>query len=127
MQTYLGFSGNNRCIMCKDYNEIYVFDFFGNFLSSNGLISSCSNWREVDVVSLVDNGVSGCEAFFNGSKMDTRTSLMNSVAKLRDYGGHITNMLTVPHEDSIGKYNQVLFVYKKGFMSSSILSRIFTT
>ena len=51
--------------------------------------------------------------------------LMDNVSVLRKESGYIGTIFNVPHEDNLGKYSQILFVYKKGNMPKERIDRIF--
>lgn len=111
--------------MCRDFEETCCFDMFGNIQNFNAGVSSCDNWQEVDVISLVGVGSSSCEMLYNGSKTLMDKPLMDNVSVLRKESGYIGTIFNVPHEDNLGKYSQILFVYKKGNMPKERIDRIF--
>lgn len=125
MKVFFGCKGSSYYIMCKDFNEVYSFDTFGNMLSDKGGVSSCDNWQEVDIVSLVGVGSGSCEILCNDVKAVLTDPIMSNVATLRKMGGYLGTIFNVPHLDDKGKFNQILFVFKKGDMPKEKISKIF--
>lgn len=123
METMYGCKGSELFIMDVTNKQVYAFNNFGCLSNTKGLISSCNNWQKVDVISLVGEG-NTCELLFDGFKCKLNSSIMSNVAKLRKTSGYIGTVLMISHEDEFGKYNQILFVYKKGIMSKEKVSQI---
>lgn len=125
MKVYYGNKGSEFYIMCVDFQEIYVFDMFGNLSSVNGLVSSCDNWQEVDFFSYVGVSLKECEVLYNGYKTKLDIPLFNAIKPLRDKGGYLGTLFNVPHEDDIGRYNQILLLYPKGTISNKFVVNLY--
>lgn len=108
----------------EPFKEVYCFNMFGTLENPNGSISSCDNWQEVEFISLVGVG-NTCEVMCNGLKSGINSMLMNCMAKVRDRRGYVGTIFSVGHEDNIGKFNQVLFIYPKGSNITSMLVQEF--
>ena len=122
MKVYLGNKGRNYFIMGVEgaYREVYAFNMFGNLESTTGGVSSCDNWREVEYISLVGQG-NYCEILCSSRKNRVNENMMSCVANIRGMGGYIGTIFSVPHEDELGRYNQILFVYDKGVDTLSLI------
>lgn len=121
MKVFYGNSGGNHYIMCSDYNEVYSFDMFGNTLKCGGGVSSCQSWLEVDFVSIVDTSLRSCEILCNGLKASLNKPLFEVARELKDKGNYLGTMYNIKHEDDLGKYNQIIFVYRKGVLPNRYL------
>lgn len=122
MKVLYGTKGNNYFIMCSDFKEIYKFDMFGNIESTNGLINDCNNWQEVDFLSYIGTGTNNCELLYNGYKAELGVPLFEAINPIRNYGKYLGTMFNVPHEDDFGRYNQILFLFKKGTVTNSMIN-----
>lgn len=115
MRVYFGSKGRNYFIMAigngtEQFKEVYSFNMFGNLENTNCSISSCDNWREVGFISLVGED-KYCELMSNTFKGKMDDLLMLCVAKVRNRGGYIGTIFSIPHKDGDSSYNQVLFLY----------------
>ena len=117
MKVFYGSKGSEFYIMCRDFNEVYAFDMFGTLSRVNGSIESCDNWQEVDYLSFVGIGNSNCELLFNNYKAELGVSLLDAIKPFRMGGKYLGTIFNVPHEDSDGRFTQVVFVYPKGTIS----------
>lgn len=125
MKVFYGNKGSEFFIMCVDFKEIYVFDMFGNLCRTNGTIDSCNNWIEVDFLSFVTIGVNNCEVLYNGYKAELGISLFEAIKFYRLQGKYLGTMFNVPHEDSDGKFSQVILVFPKGTLTSTMINNQF--
>lgn len=125
MKVYYGNKGSEFFIMCRDFEEVYVFDMFGNLCRTNGCIDSCNNWQLVDFLSFVSLGVNNCELLFNGYKAELKISLFEAIKPFRSYGKFLGTVFNVPHEDSEGRFTQVIFVYPKGTLKAEMINNQF--
>lgn len=122
MKVYYGNKGSEFFIMCNEFNEIYVFDMFGNLCRVNGTIDSCNNWQEVDFLSYVGIGTKNCEVLFNGYKTELGIPIFDALSVFRGKGGYLGTMFNVPHEDEVGRFNQIILVYPKGTLSAKMVN-----
>lgn len=122
MKVYYGNKGSEFFIMCNEFNEIYVFDMFGNLCRVNGTIDSCNNWQEVDFLSYVGIGTKNCEVLFNGYKTELGIPIFDALSVFRSKGGYLGTMFNVPHEDEVGRFNQIILVYPKGTLSANMVN-----
>ena len=125
MKVYYGSKGSEFYIMCRDFNEIYVFDMFGTLCRVNGTIDSCSNWQEVDYLSFVNIGTRNCELLFNDYKAELGIPLLDALKPFRLMGKYLGTMFNVPHEDNGGRFTQVVIVYPKGTLSYNYIEKQF--
>lgn len=126
MRIYYGNSGRNYYIMCRDFEEIRVFDMFGNVIGDTGGVSSCSKWIEVDCISILGVSSNNCEILLNDKKATINDTIYNITSKIRARSGYLGIMFNIPHYDEVGKFNQVLFVYRKGELDKEIISKMFS-
>ena len=117
MKVYYGKKNSSHFIMCTDFKEVYSFDMFGNLEGIIGGIDSCNSWIEVDFISIAGIG-NTCEVMYNGYVSEIKMSVFECMNIFRSYGKYLGTILNIPHEDSEGHFNQILFIYKKGTMSS---------
>ena len=121
MKVYYGIKGNSHFIMCQNSMEIYEFDSFGNLVSTLGTVSSCESWLEVDYLSFVGVGTSDCELLYKNLKARLRTPISTAIRPVRQYCNFLGTMFSIPHEDELGKFNQILFVFKKGEITDKMV------
>lgn len=124
MKVYYGNTGNSYHIMCTDTNEIYTFDMFGNLESTKGTIGGVYKWSEVDFISLVGTSNDSCEVLYNGYKSKLNNSLFSYMNTFRNYGKYLGTIFNIPHEDDLGRYNQVLFLYSKGTLEPAVVDKV---
>lgn len=122
MKVYYGSRGSEFYIMCRDFEEIYVFDMFGTLTRVNGTIDSCNNWQEVDYLSFVNIGTRDCELLFNGYKAELGMPILEAIKPFRLQGKYLGTIFNVPHEDSDGRFTQILIVYPKGVLSYNYIN-----
>lgn len=122
MKVYYGSRGSEFYIMCRDFEEIYVFDMFGTLARVNGTIDSCNNWQEVDCLSFVNVGTKDCELLFNGYKADLGMPILEAIKPFRLHGKYLGTMFNVPHEDRDGRFTQIVIVYPKGVLSYDMVN-----
>lgn len=125
MKVYYGNKGSEYYIMCRDFNEIYVFDMFGNLCGTNGCVDSCNNWQLVDFLSFVGIGNNNCELLYNGYKAELNMNIFLAIKPFRDYGKFLGTIFNVPHEDDLGRYSQIIFVFPKGTITANIINNQF--
>lgn len=121
MKVYYGNKGSEFFIMCMETKEIYVFDMFGTLCRVNGTIDSCNNWQEVDFLSFVSTGVNSCELLYNGYTTSLNTPILEAIKPYRLVGNYMGTIFNVPHEDSEGRFSQLLMVFKKGVITNRII------
>lgn len=121
MKVYYGNRRSSYYIMCTDFKEVYSFDMFGNLEGVVGSIDSCNSWIEVDFISIVGAG-NTCEVMYNGYVTEANMSLHECLNIFRNHGCYIGTIFNIPHKDTEGYFNQVLFVYKKGDMVSTTIN-----
>lgn len=125
MKVFYGNRGSEFYIMCSDFREIYVFDMFGNLCRTNGTIDSCNNWQQVDFLSFINIGVKSSELLFNGYKSELNIPLFEALKPFRLNGRYLGTMFNIPHEDEEGKFQQIVLVYQKGTITSSMINNQF--
>jgi len=125
MKVYYGNKGSEFFIMCADFREVYAFDMFGNLSKVNGTIDSCNNWQQVDFLSFVSLGVKNCEVLFNGYKAELNIPILEAIQPFRVSGGYLGTMFNVPHEDSEGRFQQILMVFPRGTITSVMVNAKF--
>ena len=123
MKVYYGNKGSEFFIMCTDFKEIYVFDMFGNVCRTDGYIDSCNNWQLVDILSFVQIGVNNCEVLYNGYTTELGIPLFEAIKSIRLEGKYLGTMFNIPHEDDIGRFSQIIFVFPRGTMTSEMVNR----
>lgn len=121
MRVYYGNSGGQHYVMCRDFEEVYSFDTFGNLAGTKGGVSSCHSWVEVDFISIVSSTINTCEVLTNGYKCVVNKPLFEVVSNIRNHGKFLGTMFNILHSDDLGKFNHILFIYRKGVVSTSAL------
>lgn len=123
MKVYYGSKGSEFYIMCRDFEEVYVFDMFGTLSRVTGTIDSCNNWQEVDCLSFVNIGTNSCELLFNGYKAELGIPILEAIKPFRLNGKFLGTMFNVPHEDKDGRFTQIVIVYPKGTLSYDMINK----
>lgn len=126
MKVYFGSKGSKYFILCPEFEECYSFNMFGTLVSKEEGISSCDNWSEVDFISFVSSDTRSCELLYNSEKAVINEPLLNCILSIRKYGKYLGTAFTIEHEDSVGKYTQVIFVLNKGVITKSMLGKRFS-
>lgn len=125
MKTYFSNKYGDYYIMCKDFDEVYSFNSFGNVVRRTGGVSSCNSWQEVGIISIVGGAFAPCEILCNGETAIIGESLVNIMCKIRDKGSYIGTVFSVPHEDDNGKFTQIIFIYPLHVNPKDIVNRIY--
>ena len=125
MKVFYGSNSGNHYIICKESQEKYVFDSFGNYLNSKASINDCNNWVEVDYISIVNVGVNDCELLYSNHKAVLGIPMMVALKRLMDLGNYKETVFSIKHNDDLGVYHQVIILFPKNVSINSFIELLF--